>query len=172
MVGVKRSFDHDDEVMKKLQKKMVDGEGGTPTMRYVGWFIELYKSGGLEIRDHVGVHMGRHMGPICREDKREYIEKAFAREHNPLMMMRYTPDRTPQYEIGYGANRVRAFIEFVNDEFPIQVDNGDGKKKMIHFSELDKKTQNTFLLCTDMCLLQLRNISDEQFDDLIEQMTT
>jgi hypothetical protein len=160
VVGVKRSFDHNEA----LQKKMADGDRVAVSvgMREVGWFIDVHKRGDLEIRDsEVGAEH------VTRQDKKRYIERVFAREHNsPALLMRFTQRRKPHYEISSGANQIRALTEFVNDAFPIQVDNEHGEKVNIHFSKLDADTKDEFL-STSMAFQQLKNISDEQFNDRI-----
>lgn len=164
----KRKYENDDPLMRILRRKMDQGETviEKTDSKPLSWLLDLQKEEMIEIYKKQRV-------PCWPEsDQREYIEKSFDRDHNPLMLIRKTIGKPVPYEIGDAGNRATAFENFVNDRFPIYLDDGEGVRVKVYYSELSEPTKQAWRMHTNVSILQLQNISDDMFDDRIDRMNS
>ena len=159
----KRKYEDEDPIMKKMLEAMQQGEKVMETAgrKPLSWLLDLHEQGRIEN------YKNQRVSCWCESDQREYIEKSFEREHNPVMLIRCTVGKSVPYEIGDGGNRATAFLNFAHDRFPIHVTNDKGDKVDVYYSQLDDATKFAWRMHTDISLLQLRNISDEKFEERV-----
>ena len=164
----KRKYEDTDPLMRKLQQKMQQGETVVEKTdsKPLSWLLDLQETGRIEI------YKRQRVSCWGRTDQREYIEKSFERDHNPLMLIRYSIGNVVPYEIGDAGNRATAFNNFVHDQFPVHIVNGEGVKVKVYYSELSESTRTAWRMETNMSILQLQGIPDDKFDDRIDRMNS
>jgi hypothetical protein len=154
--------------MRLLKKRMSIGALTIETTisKPLSWLLDQQDFGQIEI------YKKQRVSCWGKKDQQEFIEMSFDKDHNTSMLLRFDPSNDVPYEIGDGGNRATAVHSFVRDGFSISLDNGEGGKVKVYYSELSEEVQNKWRSQNNMSIVELQHISDDKFDDRIDRMNS